>query len=95
MHCVAIPHDASMHVRGRIVTERTGTDEKRIRVGRALLVICISSIGQVFLAAPLSAICGLTVTHRLLPVLDRHVPLKTLTNDHTEPIGASCHPGDP
>ena len=25
-----------MHIRGRIVTERTGTDEKRIRVGRAL-----------------------------------------------------------
>ena len=25
-----------MHLRGHIVTERTGTDEKRIRVGRAL-----------------------------------------------------------
>ena len=35
MRCVAISHDASMHIRGRIVTERTGTDEKRIRVGRA------------------------------------------------------------
>ena len=34
MRRVAIRHDASMHVRGRIVTERTGTDEKRIRVGR-------------------------------------------------------------
>ena len=36
MRCVAIRHDASMHIRGRIVTERTGTDEKRIRVGRAV-----------------------------------------------------------
>ena len=36
MRCFAIRHDASMHMRGRIVTERTGTDEKRIRVGRAL-----------------------------------------------------------
>ena len=36
MPCVAIRHDASMHTRGRIVTERTGTDEKRIRVGRVL-----------------------------------------------------------
>ena len=35
MRSVAIRHDASMHIRGRIVTERTGTDEKRVRVGRA------------------------------------------------------------
>ena len=35
MRCVAICHNASMHIRGRILTERTGTDEKRIRVGRA------------------------------------------------------------
>ena len=34
MRCVAIRHDASTHIRERIVTERTGTDEKRIRVGR-------------------------------------------------------------
>ena len=37
MRCVAIRHDASMHIRGRIVTERTGTDEKRFRVARALV----------------------------------------------------------
>ena len=34
LRCVAIRHDASMHIRGRIVTDRNGTDEKRIRVGR-------------------------------------------------------------
>ena len=39
MRCVAIRHNASMHIRGYIVTERTGTDEKRIRVGRALITI--------------------------------------------------------
>ena len=38
MRSVAIRHDASMHIRGRIVTERTGTDEKRIRVWRCLNV---------------------------------------------------------
>ena len=37
MRCVAIRHDASLHIRGRIVTKRTGTDEKRIRVGRAFV----------------------------------------------------------
>ena len=36
MRCVAIRHDASMHIRGRIVTDRNVTDEKRTRVGRAL-----------------------------------------------------------
>ena len=34
MRCVAIRHDASMHIRGRIVTDCNGTDEKRIRVVR-------------------------------------------------------------
>ena len=36
MRCVATRHDAFMHIRGRIVTNRNGTDEKRIRVGLAL-----------------------------------------------------------
>ena len=36
MRCVAIRHDASMHIRERIVTERKATGEKRIRVRRAL-----------------------------------------------------------
>ena len=36
MRCVAIRHDASMHIRERIATEHTGTDKKRIRVRRAL-----------------------------------------------------------
>ena len=36
MRCVAIRHDASRHIRGRIGRERTGTGEKRIRVGRVL-----------------------------------------------------------
>ena len=35
MRCVAIRHDASMHIRGRIEMNRNATDEKRIRVGRA------------------------------------------------------------
>ena len=35
MRCVAIRHDASMYMHGRIVTERIATHEKRIRVGRA------------------------------------------------------------
>ena len=34
MRCVAIRHDAPMHIRGRIVTDRNATYEKRIRVGR-------------------------------------------------------------
>ena len=34
MRCVAIRHDASKHIRGRIETDRNTTDEKRIRVGR-------------------------------------------------------------
>ena len=33
---VAICHDASMHIRGRIVTDRNATHEKRIRVGWGL-----------------------------------------------------------
>ena len=36
MRCVAIRHDASVHIRGRIVTDRNTTHEKHIRVGRAL-----------------------------------------------------------
>ena len=36
MRCVAFRHDTSMHIRGRIVTDRSATHEKRIRVGRAL-----------------------------------------------------------
>ena len=36
MRSVAIRHDASIHIRGRIVTDRSTTHEKRIRVGRAL-----------------------------------------------------------
>ena len=35
MRCVAFHHDASMHTRGRIVTEPNATHGKRIRVGRA------------------------------------------------------------
>ena len=35
MRCDAIRHDASMHIRGRIMTDRNATDEKRIRVVRA------------------------------------------------------------
>ena len=38
MRCVAIRHYASMHIRGRIVTERNATDEKRIRVRQALML---------------------------------------------------------
>ena len=34
MHRVAFRHDASMHMRGHIVTDRNVTHEKRIRVGR-------------------------------------------------------------
>ena len=36
MRCAAIRHDASTYMHGRIVTDRNATDEKRIRVGRAL-----------------------------------------------------------
>ena len=36
MRCVAIRHDASTYMYGRIVTDRNATHEKRIRVGRAL-----------------------------------------------------------
>ena len=36
MRCVAIRHDASTYMHGRIVTDRNATHEKRIRVGRAL-----------------------------------------------------------
>ena len=36
MCCVAIRHDASTYMYGRIVTDRNATREKRIRVGRAL-----------------------------------------------------------
>ena len=38
MRCVAIRHDASMHLRGRIVTDSIATDEKRIRAGRASII---------------------------------------------------------
>ena len=34
MRCVAIRHDASKHIRGRIETDRNAMHEKRIRVGR-------------------------------------------------------------
>ena len=44
MRCVAIRHYPSMHIRGRIVTERTGTVEKRIRVGQALPAFSAASI---------------------------------------------------
>ena len=37
MRCVAIRHETSMHIRGRIVTDRNAKHEKRIRVGRVLL----------------------------------------------------------
>ena len=37
MRCVAIRDDASMHIRGHIVADRNATDEKRIRVGQALI----------------------------------------------------------
>ena len=46
MRCVAIRHDASVYIRGRIVTERTGMDEKRIRVGRALGIQIIQALGE-------------------------------------------------
>ena len=36
MRCVAIRHDASTYMHGRIVTDRNATHEKRIHVGRAL-----------------------------------------------------------
>ena len=36
MHCVAIRHDASTYMYGRIVTDCIATHEKRIRVGRGL-----------------------------------------------------------
>ena len=34
MRCVAIRHDASMYMHGRIVTDRNATHEKRIRARR-------------------------------------------------------------
>ena len=37
MCCVAIRHDASTYMHGRIVTDRNAAHEKRIRVGRALV----------------------------------------------------------
>ena len=37
MRCVTIRHDAAMRVRGRIVTDRNATHEKRIRLGRGLV----------------------------------------------------------
>ena len=40
MRYVAFRHDASMHIRGRIVTDRNKTHGKRIRVGRALAINC-------------------------------------------------------
>ena len=36
MCCVVIRHDASMHLRGRIVTDRNATHGKRICVERGL-----------------------------------------------------------
>ena len=40
---VAFRHDASMHKRGRSVTDRNATHEKRHRVERALVVYyCVS-----------------------------------------------------
>ena len=42
MRCVAIRHDASMYMHGRIATDRNATHEKRIRVGRAqVLLLCL------------------------------------------------------
>ena len=38
MRCVAIHHDKSMDICGRIVTDRNVTHEKRIRVGGPLRV---------------------------------------------------------
>ena len=37
MRYVAIYHDASMHIRGRVVTDRNATHENRIRVGRGFV----------------------------------------------------------
>ena len=37
MRYVAIRHDASTHIRGRIMTDRNGKHQKRIRVGRGLI----------------------------------------------------------
>ena len=34
LRCAAIRHDASTYMYGRIVTDRNGKHEKRIRVGR-------------------------------------------------------------
>ena len=36
MRSVAFRRDTSMHIRGRIMTDRAATHEKRIRVGRAV-----------------------------------------------------------
>ena len=38
MRRAAIRHDASTYMHGRIVTDSNATHEKRIRVGRALLL---------------------------------------------------------
>ena len=40
MRCVAIRHDAPMHIRGRIVAARNATHDKRIHVGRAFDRFC-------------------------------------------------------
>ena len=60
MRCVAIRHDASMHIRERIVTERPGTDEKRIRVGRALVDVRQVSVVFVFVLALLHSLPALS-----------------------------------
>ena len=41
MRRVAFRRDASTYIRGRIVTDRNATHEKRIRVGQALVNSCM------------------------------------------------------
>ena len=49
MRRVAIRHDASTYMHGRIVTDRNATHEKRIRVGRALGPLRVQPKLQFFL----------------------------------------------
>ena len=50
MRCVAIRHDASIHIPGRIVTDGNATHEKRIRVGRGLYITyhILANLGLLF-----------------------------------------------